>query len=541
MFRLHGLHSSGGGRPSCAEARTSWDFCLRAGRVYPQKTPPKRSLDGPPACAFELISSTVERILPTPLAPVKGVNFFKLLLVMATLDASRDMSPARLRERRLGAIFISYRRSDSQGEAGRLFDDLVKHFGEHTVFMDVAGIEAGRDFRKAIEESVAQCGVLLVVMGPGWLNANDERGGLRLNDPTDFVRIETAAALRRDIPVIPILVRGAEMPRAEQLPEDLKDLAYRNCIELTHARWRSDIQLLIEALRRVVGDTSQSGAKTRPDDTTASHRPGTPQELTGTSRLETPIDPAAVERVSRELALYIGPVASVVVRRGASGCSSVEGLYLKVAEEIDSREEREKFLLKRAPIPSTPRSDVAPAAPPANDRSSEPGSPPPSEGHDVRLPQATPPTGMPRSSRWKYVLLVSAGGIVLILVLAIRLVRPKGAGSSQTVQTSPQESHSAESAPVTTGAPPPPAEASTKTDEPAKAPAARAAGESKPKPPQRVRVSPEVSMGLLISRVSPVYPPLARQARMPVSVTLRCSSTLSSCCDCWAISTGFRQ
>jgi hypothetical protein len=72
---------------------------------------------------------------------------------------------------KLGAIFVSYRRSDAQGEAGRLFDDLVKHFGDQMVFMDVAGIEAGRDFRKAIEESVAKCGVLLVVMGPEWLNA----------------------------------------------------------------------------------------------------------------------------------------------------------------------------------------------------------------------------------------------------------------------------------------------------------------------------------------------------------------------------------
>ena len=67
--------------------------------------------------------------------------------------------------------FARYRRNDSQGEAGRLFDDLVTHFGEQKVFMDVAGIEAGRDFRKAIEESVANCGVLLVIIGPSWLAA----------------------------------------------------------------------------------------------------------------------------------------------------------------------------------------------------------------------------------------------------------------------------------------------------------------------------------------------------------------------------------
>ena len=182
----------------------------------------------------------------------------------------------------MGGIFVSYRRSDSQGEAGRLFDDLVKHFDEHTVFMDVSAIEAGRDFRKAIEEGVTKCGVLLVVMGPEWLNAKDERGTRRLDDPADFVRIETAAALRRDIPVIPVLVRAARMPSAEHLPEDLKELAYRNCIELTHARWRSDIQLLIEALRRLLGDSVQAGTVVRANAAAASAQT-TQQEATETS------------------------------------------------------------------------------------------------------------------------------------------------------------------------------------------------------------------------------------------------------------------
>ena len=150
------------------------------------------------------------------------------------------------------AIFISYRRDDSEGEAGRLFDDLVKEFGEASVFMDVAGIEIGRDFRKAIDESVATCGVVLSVIGKGWIDAKNEAGERRLDSTSDFVRLETASALKRDIPVIPVLVRGASMPRADQLPDDLKDLAYRNGCELTHARWMSDVQLLIKALRPYV-------------------------------------------------------------------------------------------------------------------------------------------------------------------------------------------------------------------------------------------------------------------------------------------------
>lgn len=150
----------------------------------------------------------------------------------------------------LRAIFISYRRNDTEGEAGRLFDDLVGEFGENSVFMDVAAIEAGRDFRKVIDESVSTCGVLLAIIGKNWVDAKDDNGHPRLEDPTDFVRLETASALRRDIPVIPILVRGAKMPRPEDLPDELRDLAYRNCVELTHARWSSDLEFLVNALRR---------------------------------------------------------------------------------------------------------------------------------------------------------------------------------------------------------------------------------------------------------------------------------------------------
>jgi hypothetical protein len=150
------------------------------------------------------------------------------------------------------AIFISYRRDDTEGYAGRLFQDLSDRFGKDCVFMDVAGIEPGRDFRRAIEQQVATCGVLLAVIGKAWLNVADEKGKRRLDDPHDFVRLETASALKRDIPVIPVLVQQAEMPRAEQLPDDLKDLAFRNSVELTHARWDSDVELLIAALARHV-------------------------------------------------------------------------------------------------------------------------------------------------------------------------------------------------------------------------------------------------------------------------------------------------
>jgi hypothetical protein len=154
------------------------------------------------------------------------------------------------------AIFISYRRDDTEGEAGRLFDDLVRSFGEDSVFMDVAGINPGVDFRKAIDENVANCGVLLAVIGPSWCSIKDANGGRRLDDPNDFVRLEIGSALAREIAVIPVLVHDAKMPRPADLPESLKDLAFRNSVEVTHARWNSDVQLLTAALGRYVAPTA---------------------------------------------------------------------------------------------------------------------------------------------------------------------------------------------------------------------------------------------------------------------------------------------
>jgi hypothetical protein len=242
------------------------------------------------------------------------------------------------------AIFISYRRQDSEGEAGRLFDDLVAHFGERSVFMDVETIEVGRDFRKAINANVAGCGVLLAIIGPAWLGARDESGQRRLDDANDFVRLETAAALHRDIPVIPVLVRAAKLPKAEHLPPDLADLAYRNAVELTHARWKSDIQSLVRALR--------SSLSISTDGRDAVARNSTALDSIAGAQFATPssveqiggLDSASLARVARELAHYIGPVAELVVRRAAERCASMSDLRLSVSEEIEVLADRARFL-----------------------------------------------------------------------------------------------------------------------------------------------------------------------------------------------------
>lgn len=148
-------------------------------------------------------------------------------------------------------IFISYRRDDSAGHAGRLYDRLRARYGSERVFMDVTGIEAGTDFVEAIDGAVGGCDVLIAVIGPGWLDCRDSAGRQRLADPHDFVRIEVASALRRQVRVVPVLVEKAVMPSTASLPDDLRPLARRQAVELRDSRWDADVEDLILALDRI--------------------------------------------------------------------------------------------------------------------------------------------------------------------------------------------------------------------------------------------------------------------------------------------------
>lgn len=152
----------------------------------------------------------------------------------------------------MNGIFISYRRDDAAGYAGRLYDRLAARFGAQRVFMDVEGIEPGTDFVDAIERAVGSCEVLIVIIGNDWLNAVDAMGQRRLDDPADFVRLEAAAALARNIRVVPVLVEGAVMPRADQLPPELAPLARRQAVELSHKQWDSSSAELIATLERIL-------------------------------------------------------------------------------------------------------------------------------------------------------------------------------------------------------------------------------------------------------------------------------------------------
>jgi DNA polymerase len=152
----------------------------------------------------------------------------------------------------MSRIFINYRRQDSEGYVGRLYDHLLKHYAPHDIFMDVRSIEPGADFVQVLEDAVAACDVFISVIGPQWSTLRDDQGERRIDQWNDFVRIEIASALKQNKLVIPVLVGRAKMPSPAELPDDLKLLARRNAIELSHQRFGADVEDLINFVRSTV-------------------------------------------------------------------------------------------------------------------------------------------------------------------------------------------------------------------------------------------------------------------------------------------------
>ena len=153
-------------------------------------------------------------------------------------------------------IFISYRRDDSRGYAGRLQGDLSRRYSDEHVFRDVE-IPPGADFGEYITGLVNRCNVVLAIIGPGWLDARDREGERRIDKPDDWVRLEIEQALARDgVEVIPVLVDGARLPPREELPESLLALRRRNAFELSDRRWDYDVSQLGQHLDGLLRGTS---------------------------------------------------------------------------------------------------------------------------------------------------------------------------------------------------------------------------------------------------------------------------------------------
>ena len=146
----------------------------------------------------------------------------------------------------MAATFISYRREDSAGYAGRLHESLERRLGSTHVFRDVDTLRPGQDYVKAIEQKLAACRVMLVVIGREWLDARRVAGGRRLDEPYDLVRLEITAGLARpDVLVVPVLVEGASMPDASELPESIRPLARRHAASVRDETWDADVDRLV--------------------------------------------------------------------------------------------------------------------------------------------------------------------------------------------------------------------------------------------------------------------------------------------------------
>src|SRR6185295_18215906 len=147
-------------------------------------------------------------------------------------------------------VFINYRRDDAAGDATLLFDRLTRIFAPECVFLDTQTIRPADEFDSVILHRVKCSDVLIVLIGPHWLDASGSDGGRRLDDPRDFVRVEIATALRLGLAVIPILIRQPRMPAAIELPEDIRPLAGIHAISLSVNHFDADMAALARIIRK---------------------------------------------------------------------------------------------------------------------------------------------------------------------------------------------------------------------------------------------------------------------------------------------------
>lgn len=156
------------------------------------------------------------------------------------------------------AIFISYRRADSQDAVGRIYDRLIAAFPADLVFRDLDSLPIGRSFPAALDESIAKASVALIVIGPRWISVSDQSGRRRLDDPADFVRKEVMASLSRGIPVIPTLVSHASMPQEGDLPEPLRPLVSNNGLQVRpDPDFHKDMDRLVRKLESILADSKK--------------------------------------------------------------------------------------------------------------------------------------------------------------------------------------------------------------------------------------------------------------------------------------------
>jgi TIR domain len=173
-------------------------------------------------------------------------------------------------------IAISYRRTDSD-VTGRIFDRLVQRYGRNSIFRDIDDIPFGIDFRKVVNDALQGTDALIAIVGPNWRGARTF-GAARINEANDPVRIEVEAAIQRDIPLIPVLIGGAVMPKPTELPNTLRDFAFRNAANVDSGRnFETDVERLMSSMDRLFrergleigAEQRQAAPRTREEGSTA--------------------------------------------------------------------------------------------------------------------------------------------------------------------------------------------------------------------------------------------------------------------------------
>jgi TIR domain/Adenylate and Guanylate cyclase catalytic domain len=205
---------------------------------------------------------------------------------------------------RWARIFLSYRREDSSAYAGRLYDHLVSRFGYDNVFIDIDSIEPGVDFAEAVGKTLAKCDTVLVLIGPRWLSASGRDGTRRIDDPKDFVRFEVEGALSSGTPrIIPVLVGGARIPEAEELPESLAFLTRRQAVELSDHRWAFDVGVLSDRIGKTKSDQAPDVEPTRTGTEVLIQRPENVvvmfTDVAGSAELWQRLSPEVADEVRR--------------------------------------------------------------------------------------------------------------------------------------------------------------------------------------------------------------------------------------------------
>ncbi len=265
-------------------------------------------------------------------------------------------------------IVISYRREDTAGITGRIHDRLRDHYGRDAVFRDIDAIPLGVDFRKHLEQILNDADAMVCIIGEKWLG-KPKRGASRISDPTDYVRLEVEAALRKGIPLVPVLIDDTRMPKSDDLPESIRDLMFRHALRVDQLQdFDANTKRLVDGLDRTLASTVS--VQERPTalpvqkEAPVPTRPGGEAATVGSDPSLTPPRPPPI-------------AVAPLIRRGLGAAAKrlLDGLDRTLASTVSVQERPTALpVQKEAPVPTRPGGEAATVG---SDPSLTPPRPPP--------------------------------------------------------------------------------------------------------------------------------------------------------------------